>query len=77
MASFPFSSPPRLPMTISVPLDVPAVASEDVVTPELSAEQSESRDKIIEYFSQAEYRLPGIEGAEGELTEEERFWLVS
>lgn len=58
---------------IYVPLPPPAV-KEQLKRPDLTAEQAQMQEKIQQHFTQPGYKLPGIE-SDGELMEEEQFWL--
>lgn len=62
-------------MACYTPLDVPKLPTNDGIKVELTPEQEEKRKNVLEHFSKDGYSIPGEE--KGELTEEEKFWLVS
>ena len=60
-------------MSEYLPFQPPENIKEKPVTT-LSEDQEEKRVKILKRFEDESYRLPGFD--EGELMEEEKFWLV-
>lgn len=68
------SCPPR--MSDYTPIEPPS-STPTGTSPlqDLNEEQEEKRQKVLVHFSNDEYKIPGEE--KGELTEEEKFWLVS
>lgn len=52
----------------------PPPPSEKPAPAELSAAQAEMHKRVLENFRNETYKIPGIEN--GELLEEEKFWLV-
>lgn len=58
----------------SVPLPPPQPLA-DIVPPTLTEKQEELLKEVLDHFTKADYQLPGEE--KPELSEEEKFWLVS
>ena len=62
-------------MTIYTPLEPPPVTQSHTPS-KLTEAQEEKRKQLIAHYSDAEYKV-GEDSEKGELTEDERFWLVS
>lgn len=63
-------------MSDHIPLSVPAVPADFKPSDELTSEQQEKLENVLEHFSNSEYTIPGLE-KDAAFTENEKFWLVS
>lgn len=57
------------------PISPPALPSDSKLDIILTTDQEELHNKVLAHFSKPEYSIPGLD--KGELTEAEKFWLVS
>lgn len=62
-------------MQLTTPLAPPVDQDAKPLEP-LSSEHEEKRLKVLKHYSDSGYIIPGI-GKNGQLDEQEKFWLVS
>jgi hypothetical protein len=62
-------------MSEHTPIDVPAAPADSALPAALTSGQEEMRKKVLDYFANPDYHIPGVE-EKGQLTDDEKFWLV-
>jgi hypothetical protein len=63
--------------TTYTPLPPPPVPADFKQPDSLSQKHEEMLQTVLAHFSKTGYVVPGLDAEKGELTEEEKFWLVS
>ncbi len=63
-------------MTVEHKVPLPPPTIEGLTRPTLTEEQQRKFDIVLAHFSNADYKLPDVEGEDAVLIEKERFWLV-
>ena len=57
------------------PIEVPVIEGDSVQNVELTEDQEQKYNEVLDHFSKDDFKVPGEE--KGDLMEEEKFWLVS
>jgi len=63
--------------TVYTPLPPPALPADFKLADPLAPKHEEMFKEVLAYFTLTEYVIPDSVGEKGQLTEEEKYWLVS
>ena len=63
--------------TVHTPVPPPALPADFKPADPPTPKQATMLEEVLTHFSKSDYAIPGFDHEKGQLTEEEKFWLVS